>query len=181
MTDVLDHWIDGGAAAGTSPRTGDVFDPARGVVTKQVRLGSAADVDAAVASASKALAEWGQASIARRQGVMFAFRELLNARKGELAEILTAEHGKVFSDAQRVFNEWSKLPAEERTADRILKMLDFDFFELLDSVTIARAVSRRAASSFAWTKTAAMPMPWDAAAIRRKASASRSAPSPFPA
>ncbi|OBG82614.1 helicase [Mycobacterium sp. E802] len=46
---------------------------------------------------------------------------------------------KVFSDAQRVFNEWSKLPAESRTADRILQMLDFDFFELLDSVTIARS------------------------------------------
>ncbi|MCV7142360.1 ATP-dependent helicase, partial [Mycolicibacterium fortuitum] len=46
---------------------------------------------------------------------------------------------KVFSDAQRVFNEWSKLRAESRTADRILQMLDFDFFELLDSVTIARS------------------------------------------
>ena len=46
---------------------------------------------------------------------------------------------KVFSDAQRVFNEWSKLPPEDRTTDRILKMLDFDFFELLDSVTIARS------------------------------------------
>ena len=53
---------------------------------------------------------------------------------------------KVFSDAQRVFNEWSKLPAEDRTADRILKMLDFDFFELLDSVTIAR--SRRHIQAF---------------------------------
>ncbi|KAA1429664.1 helicase-related protein [Mycolicibacter arupensis] len=46
---------------------------------------------------------------------------------------------KVFSDAQRVFNEWSKLPPEARTSDRILQMLDFDFFELLDSVTIARS------------------------------------------
>lgn len=46
---------------------------------------------------------------------------------------------KVFSDAQRVFNEWSKLPPEARTTDQILKMLDFDFFELLDSVTIARS------------------------------------------
>jgi hypothetical protein len=53
---------------------------------------------------------------------------------------------KVFSDAQRVFNEWSKLPAEDRTTDRILKMLDFDFFELLDSVTIAR--SRRHIQAF---------------------------------
>ncbi|WP_125611424.1 helicase-related protein [Specibacter cremeus] len=46
---------------------------------------------------------------------------------------------KVFSDAQRVFNEWSKLDPEQRTTDRILQMLDFDFFELLDSVTIARS------------------------------------------
>lgn len=46
---------------------------------------------------------------------------------------------KVFSDAQRIFNDWSKLPPEARTTDQILKMLDFDFFELLDSVTIARS------------------------------------------
>lgn len=46
---------------------------------------------------------------------------------------------RVFRDAQTVFNEWSKLPTEERTADRILRMLDFDFFELLDAVTIARS------------------------------------------
>ena len=66
---------------------------------KEVRLGSAADVDAAVAAAAAAFAGWSDASIARRQQVMFAFRELLNARKGELAEILTSEHGKVLSDA----------------------------------------------------------------------------------
>ncbi|MGW9558011.1 helicase-related protein [Nocardiopsis sp. NPDC055551] len=46
---------------------------------------------------------------------------------------------KVFSDAQKVFNEWSRLGPEHRTTDRILQMLDFDFFELLDSVTIARS------------------------------------------
>lgn len=53
--------------------------------------------------------------------------------------ILSTTVEKVFSDAQRVFNEWSKLDTEHRTADRILQMLDFDFFELLDSVTIARS------------------------------------------
>jgi malonate-semialdehyde dehydrogenase (acetylating) / methylmalonate-semialdehyde dehydrogenase len=99
MTETLEHWIDGGPFTGTSPRTGDVFDPARGVVQKQVRFGSAADVDTAVAAATKAFTDWSQASIARRQQVMFAFRELLNSRKGELAEILTSEHGKVLSDA----------------------------------------------------------------------------------
>ena len=99
MTEILDHWIDGGPSAGSSDRTGDVYDPARGVVQKQVRFGSAADVDTAVQAATKAFADWGRTSIARRQHVMFAFRELLNSRKDELAEILTAEHGKVLSDA----------------------------------------------------------------------------------
>ncbi len=96
---VLDHWIDGTTTPGTSVRSGDVFDPARGIVAKQVRLGSTADVDLAVASAAKAFDDWGRTSIARRQQIMFAFRELLNARQGELAEILTSEHGKVLSDA----------------------------------------------------------------------------------
>lgn len=98
-TTILDHWIDGAPSAGTGTRTGDVFDPARGVVQKQVRFASAADVDTAVAAAAKAFTDWGQSSIARRQQVMFAFRELLNNRKDELAEILTSEHGKVLSDA----------------------------------------------------------------------------------
>src|SRR5690349_1177153 len=99
MTEVLDHWIDGGAVAGSGTRTGDVFDPAKGIVQKQVRFGSAADVDAAVSAASKAFTEWGNSSVAKRMQVMFAFRELLNERKDELAQILTAEHGKVLSDA----------------------------------------------------------------------------------
>ena len=83
----------------TSTRTGPVFDPARGIVQKEVRLASTDDVSAAVAIASAAFAEWRDASIAKRQTVLFAFRELLNARKQELAEILTSEHGKVLSDA----------------------------------------------------------------------------------
>jgi malonate-semialdehyde dehydrogenase (acetylating)/methylmalonate-semialdehyde dehydrogenase len=99
MNEVLDHWINGATSAGTSTRTGDVFDPARGVVAKQVRFASTADVSTAVEAASKAFTDWGQASMARRQQVLYSFRELLNSRKGELAEILTAEHGKVLSDA----------------------------------------------------------------------------------
>ena len=101
MTDsnILDHWINGGLSAGTGTRTGDVYDPAKGIVQKQVRFASASDVDTAVDAAAKAFTEWGQTSIAKRMQVMFAFRELLNARKDELAQILTAEHGKVLSDA----------------------------------------------------------------------------------
>ncbi|MEO9321839.1 CoA-acylating methylmalonate-semialdehyde dehydrogenase [Nocardioides sp. C4-1] len=99
QTPTLDHWIAGSPAAGDSSRTSPVYDPALGEVTKHVRLGSASDVDTAVAAARAAYAEWGRSSIAKRQTVMFAFRELLNARKGELAAILTSEHGKVLSDA----------------------------------------------------------------------------------
>ena len=58
-------------------------------------------------------------------------------RRSKLDISTTVE--EVFSEAQRAFNEWSKLPAEERTTDAILQMLDFDFFELLDAVTIARS------------------------------------------
>ena len=101
MTDTptIQHYIDGAAAAGTSTRTAPVFNPATGTVAKNVLLASTADLDAAVAVAQAAYPAWRDMSQARRQTIMFNFRELLNARKGDLAEILTAEHGKVTSDA----------------------------------------------------------------------------------
>jgi len=97
--EILDHWLNGAAFTGESTRTAPVFNPATGAVQREVRLASTADVDAAVQSAKAAFPEWSGASWAKRQGVMFTFRELLNARKGELAAILTSEHGKVTSDA----------------------------------------------------------------------------------
>jgi malonate-semialdehyde dehydrogenase (acetylating)/methylmalonate-semialdehyde dehydrogenase len=101
MTDlpILDHWIGGATNPGTGTRLGDVYNPALGTVQKRVRFASAADVDTAVSAAKKAFEEWSETSLTRRTAVLFKFRELLNARKGELAEILTAEHGKVLSDA----------------------------------------------------------------------------------
>ena len=103
MTDhdlpVIAHWIDGAESAPTGGRTAPVYNPATGAVQARVALADEADIDAAIASATRGFAEWSDYSIAKRQSVLFAFRELLNARKGELAEILTAEHGKVFSDA----------------------------------------------------------------------------------
>ncbi|KXP04647.1 CoA-acylating methylmalonate-semialdehyde dehydrogenase [Tsukamurella tyrosinosolvens] len=96
---VVPHWIDGAEYPSSSGRTADVYDPALGVVTKRVALADRAEIDAAVASAKQASESWGDLSLAKRQSVLFAFRELLNARKGELAEIITSEHGKVLSDA----------------------------------------------------------------------------------
>jgi malonate-semialdehyde dehydrogenase (acetylating)/methylmalonate-semialdehyde dehydrogenase len=103
MTDndlpVIAHWIDGGASPSASGRTAPVYNPATGAVQAHVALADEAEVDAAIASAERGFAVWSQYSTAKRQGVLFAFRELLNARKGELAAILTSEHGKVLSDA----------------------------------------------------------------------------------
>ncbi|WP_025156376.1 CoA-acylating methylmalonate-semialdehyde dehydrogenase [Leifsonia aquatica] len=96
---VVTHWIDGAERPSTSGRTADVYDPALGIVTKQVALADQAEVDAAVASAKAAFPGWRDTSLAKRQAIVFRFRELLDARKGELAEIITSEHGKVVSDA----------------------------------------------------------------------------------
>ena len=96
---VVSHFVGGKAFTGASSRTGEVYDPALGVVTKHVALASTADVSDAVAVAKAAFPAWRDLSLARRQSIMFRFRELLEARKVELAEIITSEHGKVLSDA----------------------------------------------------------------------------------
>ncbi|WP_239066234.1 CoA-acylating methylmalonate-semialdehyde dehydrogenase [Microbacterium hibisci] len=96
---VISHWIDGGERASTSGRTAPVYNPATGAVAAQVALADRAEIDAAIASAEAGYRVWKTYSIAKRQTVLFAFRELLNARQRELAEIITAEHGKVLSDA----------------------------------------------------------------------------------
>ncbi|WP_244524070.1 CoA-acylating methylmalonate-semialdehyde dehydrogenase [Blastococcus sp. DSM 46786] len=99
MAERITHWIGGKPWSGTSQRQAPVFDPASGAVSGQVDLASADVVDEAVAAASAAFPQWRDASLTRRSQVLFAFRELLNARKEELAAIITAEHGKVLSDA----------------------------------------------------------------------------------
>lgn len=95
----INHWIAGELTAGSSKRTAPVFDPALGEQTKQVALAENGDVDTAVRVAKEAFPAWRDMSLAKRQAVIFKFRELLNDRKGELAEIITSEHGKVVSDA----------------------------------------------------------------------------------
>ena len=95
----IPHWIDGAERPSKSGRTAPVYNPALGVATSNVALADQAEVDEAIASAQRGYDVWSQYSIAKRQSVLFAFRELLNARKGELAAIITAEHGKVLSDA----------------------------------------------------------------------------------
>lgn len=99
MTKHITHWIDGKLWTGTAARTGDVYNPATGKISGTVDFASTADMDAAVAVAKRAGLAWAATSLSKRVTIMFAFREILNARKEELAAIITAEHGKVLSDA----------------------------------------------------------------------------------
>jgi malonate-semialdehyde dehydrogenase (acetylating)/methylmalonate-semialdehyde dehydrogenase len=95
----ITHFVNGNSWNGKADRTGEVFNPATGEVTGHVDFASNAVVDEVVASAQKAFEEWRSTSIAKRTQILFAFREILNARKEEVAALITAEHGKVLSDA----------------------------------------------------------------------------------
>jgi malonate-semialdehyde dehydrogenase (acetylating)/methylmalonate-semialdehyde dehydrogenase len=95
----ITHWIGGKPHDRLADRHGEVYDPATGQVTAHVDFANAAVVDEAVSAALTAWSTWRDTSLSRRTQTMFAFRELLNTRKEELAAIITAEHGKVLSDA----------------------------------------------------------------------------------
>jgi malonate-semialdehyde dehydrogenase (acetylating)/methylmalonate-semialdehyde dehydrogenase len=95
----ISHWIDGRSVPGTSDRTAPVYDPATGTLTKHVDLASVAEVAAAVAAAKAAFPAWRATSLSRRTEIMFRIRNLVDAHRRDLAALLTAEHGKVPSDA----------------------------------------------------------------------------------
>jgi malonate-semialdehyde dehydrogenase (acetylating) / methylmalonate-semialdehyde dehydrogenase len=94
------HFISGQTTAGTSTRVQDVFNPATGEVTGRVSLANVQDVAKAVASAQAAFPAWADTPPLRRARVMFKYLELLNQNRDTLARMITAEHGKVFTDAQ---------------------------------------------------------------------------------
>ena len=96
---ILKHWIGGKAYVGPVERWGDVFNPAIGASNTRVALATREVVDQAVKAAAAAQKKWGAASLAQRTRVMFAFRQLLEKHKVEMAAILTREHGKVAADA----------------------------------------------------------------------------------
>jgi malonate-semialdehyde dehydrogenase (acetylating)/methylmalonate-semialdehyde dehydrogenase len=97
--DVL-HYIDGRTTRGTGERTQPVFNPATGQAPRRLVLGEVADVDAAVSNAKAAFPAWRDTPPIRRARVLLKFLELMNSHRDELAAIITAEHGKVFTDAQ---------------------------------------------------------------------------------
>ncbi len=99
MRDIT-HFIDGAAVAGTSGRFGDVFNPNTGEVQARVALATAAEVDAAVASAVRAQQVWALVNPQRRARVMFEFKRLIERDMNDLAELLSSEHGKVIADSK---------------------------------------------------------------------------------
>ncbi|MDY7511261.1 CoA-acylating methylmalonate-semialdehyde dehydrogenase [Ralstonia wenshanensis] len=96
----VEHFINGARTRGTGQRSQVVYNPATGEEARRLLMGEAADVDAAVLSAKKAFPAWSNTPPIRRARVMLRFLELMNKHRNELAAIITAEHGKVFSDAQ---------------------------------------------------------------------------------
>ena len=99
-TSNVGHWIGGRPVAGMSGRRQPVYNPATGTIARQVALASKEDVDAAVKAASAAFSAWADTPPIRRARVLNAFLALLNEQRDTLAAMITAEHGKVFSDAQ---------------------------------------------------------------------------------
>ncbi|MFP3582646.1 CoA-acylating methylmalonate-semialdehyde dehydrogenase [Paraburkholderia sp. SIMBA_055] len=99
-TDDVVHYINGATTRGASTRKQPIFNPATGETARALLLGEIADVDAAVASARAAFPAWRDTPPIRRARVLLKFLELMNRHRDELASIITAEHGKVFSDAQ---------------------------------------------------------------------------------
>src|SRR5829696_2012869 len=95
----ISHWIGGRIVPGESGRTGPVFNPARGVQTGEVDFASVGELDRAAQAAREAFPAWRAWSLSKRTDLLFRIRQLLHEHKQEIAAILTAEHGKVLSDA----------------------------------------------------------------------------------
>src|SRR5881392_1160685 len=95
----INHWINGAPVAGRSGRSGPVYNPARGVQTGEVDFASIEEVDRAVQAAKEAFAAWRAVSLSRKTEIFFRIRKLVDEHREDIAKILTAEHGKVLTDA----------------------------------------------------------------------------------
>jgi malonate-semialdehyde dehydrogenase (acetylating)/methylmalonate-semialdehyde dehydrogenase len=96
----ITHWIDGAPAPGTSGRSGPVYNPATGRQTGVVDFASVEEIDAAVRAAKAAFPAWRAVSLSRRAELFFRIRQLVHEHHEDIARLLTAEHGKVLSDAK---------------------------------------------------------------------------------
>jgi malonate-semialdehyde dehydrogenase (acetylating) / methylmalonate-semialdehyde dehydrogenase len=95
----IPHWIGGQAVDGTSGRSGPVYNPAKGVQAAEVAFASVEEIDRAVQAAKAAFPDWRAMSLSRRTELFFRIRQLVHEHREDLAKLLTAEHGKVLTDA----------------------------------------------------------------------------------
>ena len=96
----VSHWINGSLSNDKPSQVGEIFNPATGKISGTVNFADLATVNTAVQAATTAFDTWRHSSLTKRTQVLFAFRELVNKNKEKIAELITAEHGKVLSDAQ---------------------------------------------------------------------------------
>jgi malonate-semialdehyde dehydrogenase (acetylating)/methylmalonate-semialdehyde dehydrogenase len=96
----IKHWINGTPVAGESGRSGPIYNPAAGIQTGEVDFASVEEVDRAVQVAKEAFASWRAVSLSRKTEIFFRIRALVDEHREDIAKILTAEHGKVLSDAK---------------------------------------------------------------------------------
>ena len=99
VTERVSHWIGGRLVAGTSGRSGPVYNPATGQLAREVDFASVEEIDAAVAAAKAAFPAWRSTSLSKRTDILFRIRNLVDQHRADIAAILTAEHGKVPGDA----------------------------------------------------------------------------------
>ena len=105
----ISHWVNNKVVAGTSGNVGKVYNPATGEVQAEVDLASVAEVDAVVANAKEAFVTWRATNLSRRAEIMFRMRELIDANRKELANVVSLEHGKCQA------MQWVKLLAALKT------------------------------------------------------------------
>jgi malonate-semialdehyde dehydrogenase (acetylating) / methylmalonate-semialdehyde dehydrogenase len=121
MSTAISHYIGGRLAAGTATRSAPVYNPATGEETGRVALANAADVDAAVASAKAVARDWAHTTPLRRARILNAFLRIAEERTDELAAIITAEHGKVLSDAKGEIQRGLEVVEFATAAPQLLK------------------------------------------------------------
>lgn len=97
---LIEHFINGKIAKGSSKKTSKVFNPATGEQTSEVNLASKADVDLAVQKAKQAFTDWGRKPPAQRARIIFKFKELIEKNLDEITKLIVSEHGKVYEDAK---------------------------------------------------------------------------------
>jgi malonate-semialdehyde dehydrogenase (acetylating) / methylmalonate-semialdehyde dehydrogenase len=97
---IIGHWIGGEPVPGTSGRSGPIYNPATGEQTAEVAFASVEEIDQAVATAKAAFTEWRTWSLSKRADLFFRIYQLVDEHREDIARLLTAEHGKVLSDAK---------------------------------------------------------------------------------